>query len=68
MTEYEYHVHFFEKCIVESKEFQKRLNALGGQGWKLKSLQWLPKNLGLDKSCEHEDCYELVFIKEKAKG
>jgi len=68
MTEYEYHVHFFDKCVVESKEFQRRLNALGGEGWKLKSLQWLPKSHDLDKHCEQEDCYELVFIREKKKG
>ena len=68
MIEYEYHVHFFEKCIVESKEFQKRLNALGGEGWKLKSLRWLPKSLDHENRCEHEDCYELVFIREKVRG
>ena len=68
MTEYEYHVHFFEKCIVESKEFQKKLNALGSQGWKLKSLQWLSKTLDLNKHCEHENCYELVFIREREKS
>mgnify|MGYP001230398357 CR=1 FL=1 len=67
MNQYEYHVHFFEKCMVESKDFQKRLNALGGEGWKLKSLQWLPKSLEVNEHCEHENCYELVFIREKAK-
>tara|TARA_B100000900_G_C20517380_1_gene690661 strand:+ start:1045 stop:1209 length:165 start_codon:yes stop_codon:yes gene_type:complete len=53
--------------MVESKDFQKRLNALGGEGWKLKSLQWLPKSLEVNEHCEHENCYELVFIREKAK-
>ncbi len=68
MTEYEYHVHFYDKCVVESKEFQKRLNALGGEGWKIKSLHWLPKSDNQDKHCEHDNCYELVFIREKTGG
>tara|TARA_Y100000768_G_scaffold339676_1_gene283061 strand:+ start:180 stop:389 length:210 start_codon:yes stop_codon:yes gene_type:complete len=68
MTKYEYHVHFFDKCVVESKEFQQRLNALGENGWKLKSLQWVDdKLINKDPNCDQENCYELVFIREKSK-